>query len=134
MNDRAGCCWGFFPTGGMKEAFPDGLVRLQPGGVGNRVSTLCSQISLYLAESRQMFQDRMRRDRRGQRQSQRQSQRQRRRSQGRKGQGQRVGQIECPAQAGSVAARISDGLLQLPFYRAGTCVFSVHYLLWIWYF
>ena len=30
----------------MKEAFPDGLARLQPGGVGNRVSTLCSQISL----------------------------------------------------------------------------------------
>ena len=53
---------GVFPTGGMKDAFPDGLVRLQPGGVGNRVSTLCSQISLYLAESRQMFQDRVRRD------------------------------------------------------------------------
>ena len=41
---------GVFPTGGMKEAFPDGLVRLQPGGVGNRVSTWCSQISLDLAE------------------------------------------------------------------------------------
>ena len=53
---------GVFPTGGMKEDMPDGLVRLQPGGVGNRVSTLCSQISLYLADSHQMFQDRVRRD------------------------------------------------------------------------
>ena len=29
---------GVFRTGGTKEAFPDGLIRLQPGGVGNRVA------------------------------------------------------------------------------------------------
>ena len=28
---------GVFPTGGMMGEFPDGLIRLQPGGVGNRV-------------------------------------------------------------------------------------------------
>ena len=53
---------GVFPTGGMMGEFPDGLIRLQPGGVGNKVSTLCSQISLYLAETHQMFQDRVRKD------------------------------------------------------------------------
>ena len=53
---------GVFPTGGMMGEFPDGLLRLQPGGVGNKVSTLCSQISLYMADSHQMFQDRVRRD------------------------------------------------------------------------
>ena len=53
---------GVFPTGGMMGEFPDGLMRLQPGGVGNRVSTLCSQVSMYLAESHQLFQDRVRRD------------------------------------------------------------------------
>ena len=99
------------PTGGMKEAFPDGLVRLQPGGVGNRVSTLCSQISLYL-----------------QRAGQRQSQGQGRRSYGRKRQGQRVGQVECPTQACSYAAYNSDGLLQLPFYRAGSWVSFVFFI------
>ena len=48
---------GVLPTGGMLGDFSDGLLRFQ-GGVGNRVSKLCSQISLYLLESHQMFQDR----------------------------------------------------------------------------
>ena len=88
---------GVFPTGGMKEEMPDGLVRLQPGGVGNRVSTLCSQISLYLADSHQMFQDRVRRDKgRG---GQRQGQGQGGWSQRRHREGKRGGQIECPAEA-----------------------------------
>ena len=53
---------GVFPLGGMLGDFLDGLLRLQPGGVGNRVSTLCSQISLSLQETHQVFQDRVRRD------------------------------------------------------------------------
>ena len=80
--------------------FPDNLMRLQPGGVGNRVSTLCSQVSMYLAESHQFFQDRVRRDKGegkgkakgGQEGWQRQS--------------QGIGQIECPAQTGSITAPV----------------------------
>ena len=58
MVDRQG--WvllGVFPTGGQLEDQPDGLMRLQPGYGGSRMSHVLVQASRYLANTRQLFQD-----------------------------------------------------------------------------
>ena len=61
LVDRQG--WiviGVYPTGGMWDAKADGLMRLQPGYAGQRLSHVLIQASRYLDESRQLFQDRVR--------------------------------------------------------------------------
>ena len=40
---------------------PDGLMRLQPGFAGQRLSHVLVQASRYLADTHQLFQDRVRR-------------------------------------------------------------------------
>ena len=62
LVDRQG--WvviGVYPTGGMMDDKPDGLLRLQPGFAGQRLSHLLVQASRYLADTHQLFQDRVRR-------------------------------------------------------------------------
>ena len=62
LVDRQG--WvviGVYPTGGMWDDKPDGLMRLQPGYAGQRLSHVLIQASRYLADTRQLFQDRVRR-------------------------------------------------------------------------
>ena len=62
LVDRQG--WvllGVFPTGGHFNDVPDGLLRLQPGYAGSRLSHLLAQASRYLADTHQVFQDRVRR-------------------------------------------------------------------------
>ena len=56
---------GVFPTGGNFNEVPDGLMRLQPGYAGVRMSHVLVQASKYLADSHQLFQDRVRRPQRG---------------------------------------------------------------------
>ena len=51
---------GVYPTGGMWGDVPDGLLRLQPGYVGDRVRYLLCMSSRSLQDSHQMFQDRVR--------------------------------------------------------------------------
>ena len=61
LIDRQG--WvliGVFPTGGNFNDTPDGLMRLQPEYAGARMSHVLVQASRYLADSRQLFQDRVR--------------------------------------------------------------------------
>ena len=48
--------------GGNFSEVPDGLMRLQPGYAGSRMSV---QASRYLADTHQLFQDRVRRPQRG---------------------------------------------------------------------
>ena len=52
---------GVYPTGGSLDDFPDGLLRLQPGFVGNRSGYLLCSSAIYLQRPRQLFQDRVRR-------------------------------------------------------------------------
>ena len=62
LVDRQG--WvviGVYPTGGMMDDKPDGLLRLQPGFAGQRLSHVLVQASRYLADTHQLFQDRVRR-------------------------------------------------------------------------
>ena len=62
LVDRQG--WvllGIFPTGGHFNDVPDGLLRLQPGYAGSRLSHVLAQASRYLADTHQVFQDRVRR-------------------------------------------------------------------------
>ena len=62
LVDRQG--WvllGVFPTGGHFNDVPDGLLRLQPGYAGSRLSHILAQASRYLADTHQVFQDRVRR-------------------------------------------------------------------------
>ena len=62
LADRNG--WGVvgvYPTGGSLDESPDGLLRLQPGFVGNRSGYLLCSSALYLQRPRQLFQDRVRR-------------------------------------------------------------------------
>ena len=62
LVDRQG--WvllGVFPTGGHFNDIPDGLLRLQPGYAGSRLSHILAQASRYLADTHQVFQDRVRR-------------------------------------------------------------------------
>ena len=62
LVDRQG--WvviGVYPTGGMMEDKPDGLLRLQPGFAGQRLSHVLVQASRYLADTHQLFQDRVQR-------------------------------------------------------------------------
>ena len=62
LVDRQG--WvllGVFPTGGHFNDVPDGLLRLQPGYAGSRLSHILAQASRYLADTHQIFQDRVRR-------------------------------------------------------------------------
>ena len=54
---------GVFPTGGNFNDVPDGLMRLQPGYAGVRMSHVLVQASKYLADSHQLFQDRVHRPR-----------------------------------------------------------------------
>ena len=66
LIDRQG--WvliGVFPTGGNFNDVPDGLMRLQPGYAGARMSHVLVQASRYLADTHQLFQDRVRRPQRG---------------------------------------------------------------------
>ena len=56
---------GVFPTGGNFNEVPDGLMRLQPGYAGARMSHVHVQASKYLADSHQLFQDRAPRPQRG---------------------------------------------------------------------
>ena len=61
LSDRNG--WGvvgIYPTGGSMDDAPDGLLRMQPGYVGNRAGYLLCSSALYLQAPRQMFQDRVR--------------------------------------------------------------------------
>ena len=51
---------GVYPTGGMWGEVPDGLLRLQPGYVGDRVGYLLCMSSRFLQDTHQMFQDRVR--------------------------------------------------------------------------
>ena len=57
--------FGVFPTGGNFNDTPDGLMRLQPGYAGSRMSHVLVQASRYLADTHQLFQDRVRRPRHG---------------------------------------------------------------------
>ena len=62
LADRNG--WGVvgvYPTGGSLDELPDGLLRLQPGFVGNRSGYLLCSSAIYLQRPRQLFQDRVRR-------------------------------------------------------------------------
>ena len=62
LVDRQG--WvviGVYPTGGMMDAKPDALMRLQPGFAGQCLSHVLAQASRYLADTHQLFQDRARR-------------------------------------------------------------------------
>ena len=62
LADRNG--WGVvgvYPTGGSLDDSPDGLLRLQPGFVGNRSGYLLCSSAIYLQRPRQLFQDRVRR-------------------------------------------------------------------------
>ena len=52
---------GVYPTGGMMDDKPDGLLRLQLGFAGQCLSHVLVQASRYLADTRQLFQDRVRR-------------------------------------------------------------------------
>ena len=66
LIDRQG--WvliGVFPTGGNFNDTPDGLMQLQPGYAGSRMSHVLVQASRYLADTHQLFQDRARRPQRG---------------------------------------------------------------------
>ena len=49
-----------FPTGGNFNDTPDGLMRLQSGYAGSRMSHVLVQASRYLADTHQLFQDRVR--------------------------------------------------------------------------
>ena len=63
MSDRNG--WGvvgIYPTGGSLDDAPDGLLRMQPGYVGNRVGYLLCSSAPFLQAPRQMFQDRVRKE------------------------------------------------------------------------
>ena len=53
---------GVYPTGGSRDDAPDGVMRLQPGWLGDRISFLLSSAARCLDDSRQMFQDRVKRD------------------------------------------------------------------------
>ena len=62
LADRNG--WGVvgvYPTCGSLDDAPDGLLRLQPGYVGNRAGYLLCASAIYLQGPRQLFQDRVRR-------------------------------------------------------------------------
>ena len=56
---------GVFPTGGNFNDTPDGLMRLQPGYAGSRMSHVLVQANRYLADTHQLFQDRVRRPHHG---------------------------------------------------------------------
>ena len=61
LADRNG--WGvvgIYPTGGSLDDAPDGLLRMQPGYVGNRAGYLLCSAALFLQAPRQLFQDRVR--------------------------------------------------------------------------
>ena len=53
-----------YPTGGSRDDTPDGVIRQQPGWLGDRVSFLLSSAARCLHDSRQMFQGRVERDKR----------------------------------------------------------------------
>ena len=56
LADRNG--WGVvgvYPTGGSLDDAPDGLLRLQPGYVGNRAGYLLCALAIYLQGPRQLF-------------------------------------------------------------------------------
>ena len=52
---------GVYPTGGMLDDKPDELMRLKPGYAGQRLSHVLIQASRYIADTHQLFQDRVRR-------------------------------------------------------------------------
>ena len=52
---------GVYPTCGMWDDKPDGLMRLQPGYADQRLSHVSTQASWCLADTRRLFQDRVRR-------------------------------------------------------------------------
>ena len=56
LVDQQGWVVGVYPTGGMMEDKPDGLLRLQPGFAGQRLSHVLVQASRYLADTHQLFQ------------------------------------------------------------------------------